>query len=259
MAGHMRTIFDRLAVLPALTIAALNGHALGGGAEVAVACDLRVAAADVTMAFNQSQLSITPAWGGTERLTTLVGRSRALELLLTPRRLTSAEALHIGLVNEVVERDAFDARIDAIATSVARLPATVVLPLKQLVDRVSRPAAHDPRRRGGRLRNHVGQRRALERRGRDDVSKATSVIPDVWPLRSDAGPWTAGVNRSSPLEGLRVLDFSGLLPGPLATLLMAHAGATVVKVERPDGGDLLRQHPATSRCSTMGSAVWPQT
>ena len=97
MAGHMRTILDRLAVLPALTIAAINGHALGGGAEVAVACDLRVAAADVTMAFNQSQLSITPAWGGTERLTTLVGRSRALELLLTPRRLTPAEALHIGL------------------------------------------------------------------------------------------------------------------------------------------------------------------
>src|SRR3954452_21968637 len=128
MASQMRDLLDRLAGLPALTIAALNGHALGGGAEVAVACDLRVAADDITLAFNQSQLSITPAWGGTERLTALVGRSRALEMLLTPRRLTAHEALQVGLVNEVVNREEFDARIDALAASVARLPATVLLP-----------------------------------------------------------------------------------------------------------------------------------
>lgn len=139
MSRRMRHLLDRLAQLPALTIAALNGHALGGGAEVAVACDLRIAADDVTIAFNQSQLGILPAWGGIERLTALVGRSRALELMLTPRRLTATDAGQYGLVNEVVSREHFDARVEELATSVARLPSGVVWPVKGLVDWVRPP------------------------------------------------------------------------------------------------------------------------
>jgi enoyl-CoA hydratase len=65
----------------------VNGHALGGGAEVAVAADIRVAAADVTIAFNQSRLAIMPAWGGAERLASLVGRSQALLLATGKRKL----------------------------------------------------------------------------------------------------------------------------------------------------------------------------
>ena len=68
MALRMRRLCDRIATFPAPVIAALNGHALGGGAEVAVAADIRVAAADVTIGFNQSRLAIMPAWGGAERL-----------------------------------------------------------------------------------------------------------------------------------------------------------------------------------------------
>ena len=68
MALRMRRLCDRIATFPAPVIAALNGHALGGGAEVAVAADIRVAADDVTIAFNQSRLAIMPAWGGAERL-----------------------------------------------------------------------------------------------------------------------------------------------------------------------------------------------
>jgi enoyl-CoA hydratase len=141
MAARMRDLLDRLASLPALTIAALNGHALGGGAEVAVACDLRLAAVDVTVAFNQSQLGIMPAWGGTERLTRLVGRSRALELLLMPRRLSASEAQQIGLVNDVVTRDHFDQRLEALSAAAAQLPITVLKPLKGLVDEVQPPTS----------------------------------------------------------------------------------------------------------------------
>ncbi len=141
MSRRMRHLLDRLAQLPVLTIAAVNGHALGGGAEVAIACDLRIAAGDVTMAFNQSQLAILPAWGGIERLTALVGRSRALELMLTPRRLAAGDALDYGLVNEVVPRENFDARVAELAASVARLPSGVVGPIKALVDRVRPPAS----------------------------------------------------------------------------------------------------------------------
>ena len=78
MATRMRGILDRLASLPCLTIAELNGHALGGGAELAVAADIRVAAADVRIGFSQIRLAISPAWGGIERLTELVGRAGAV-------------------------------------------------------------------------------------------------------------------------------------------------------------------------------------
>ena len=80
MAKRMRTICDQLASFPAPVIAALNGHAFGGGAEVAVAADIRVAADDIKIAFNQVELEIMPAWGGAERLAALVGKSRALLL-----------------------------------------------------------------------------------------------------------------------------------------------------------------------------------
>src|ERR1700704_446093 len=80
MAWRMRTICDRLAEFPAPVIAALNGHAFGGGPEVAVAADIRVAADDIKIGFNQVTLAIMPAWGGPERLAALVGRGRALLL-----------------------------------------------------------------------------------------------------------------------------------------------------------------------------------
>ena len=80
MAKRMRSICDQLAAFPAPVIAVLNGHAFGGGAEVAVAADIRVAADDIKIAFNQVTLEIMPAWGGAERLAALVGKSRALLL-----------------------------------------------------------------------------------------------------------------------------------------------------------------------------------
>lgn len=67
MAVRMRRLCDRIATFPAPVIAALNGHALGGGVEVAVAADIRVAAHDIRMGFNQADLAIMPAWGGAER------------------------------------------------------------------------------------------------------------------------------------------------------------------------------------------------
>lgn len=107
MAWRMRLLCDRIAAFPAPVIAALNGHALGGGAEVAVAADIRIAAADVKIAFNQVSLAIMPAWGGAERLATLVGRSRALLLAGTGRILGAREAEQVGLIDQVVPRAEF--------------------------------------------------------------------------------------------------------------------------------------------------------
>ncbi|MGH3757505.1 enoyl-CoA hydratase/isomerase family protein [Actinophytocola sp.] len=141
MADRMRRLLDTVAALRMPTIAALNGHALGGGAEVALACDLRVAAADVTIAFNQSQLAIMPAWGGLERLVDLVGRSVALRLLLTGERLNAADATDIGLVDLEVPRAGFQSAYEDLAARIAAIPPTVSRSIKAAVD-AARPNSH---------------------------------------------------------------------------------------------------------------------
>ena len=141
MAVRMRRLLDRLVQLPMPTIAALNGHALGGGAEVAVACDLRVAADDATIAFNQAQLAIMPAWGGIERLVDLVGRSVAMQLLLSRNRLTAVQARTLGLVNFAFPRSTFEAELGRFARQIAELPPAVSRSIKSTVEAV-KPNSH---------------------------------------------------------------------------------------------------------------------
>ncbi len=123
MAWRMRSICDRIAGFPSPTIAALNGHALGGGAEVAVAADIRLAADDIKIGFNQVSLAIMPAWGGAERLAALVGKSRALLLAGTGSVLSAAEAEQVGLIDRVLPRASFDDDWRAIARALASRPA----------------------------------------------------------------------------------------------------------------------------------------
>ncbi|MBO0678080.1 enoyl-CoA hydratase/isomerase family protein [Mycolicibacterium sp. S2-37] len=126
MARRMRSICDRLAEFPGPVIAALNGHALGGGAEFAVAADIRLAAEDIRIGFNQVTLEIMPAWGGAERLAALVGKGRALLLAGTGRILDAAAAERIGLVDAVLPRPTFDQEWRAIARQLASRPAAEI-------------------------------------------------------------------------------------------------------------------------------------
>jgi enoyl-CoA hydratase len=134
MAKRMRSICDQLASFPAPVIAVLNGHAFGGGAEVAVAADIRVAADDIKIAFNQVTLEIMPAWGGAERLAALVGKGKALLLAGTGAALDAVEAERIGLVDVVLPRSSFDEGWRSIARSLARHPATEI---KRVISGVS--------------------------------------------------------------------------------------------------------------------------
>jgi enoyl-CoA hydratase/carnithine racemase len=84
-------------------IAAVNGFALGGGTELALACDLRVASSAAVMGLTETSLAVIPGGGGTQRLPRIVGLAKAKELIYTARRIDAKEALHIGLVNRVVE------------------------------------------------------------------------------------------------------------------------------------------------------------
>jgi enoyl-CoA hydratase len=94
-----------LARVPRATIAAINGYALGGGLELALACDFRVCAEDSSLGLPEVLLGVVPGGGGTQRLPRLIGPSRAKELIMTGRRVASAEALSMGLVNRVVAPD----------------------------------------------------------------------------------------------------------------------------------------------------------
>ena len=98
--GHH--VFDAIAALPQVTFAALNGHALGGGCEIAIACDFRIAVATAKLGQPESRLGLVPGWGGTSRLARLIGLSHAKRLMFSGESITAEEGLRIGLVDELV-------------------------------------------------------------------------------------------------------------------------------------------------------------
>jgi enoyl-CoA hydratase len=104
---------------PQPIIAAIRGYALGGGLELALACDIRIAAEDADLGLTEINLGIIPGGGGTQRLPRLVGRGKALEMVLTGRRVPAAEALRIGLVERVVPVTELMASAQAFARSIA--------------------------------------------------------------------------------------------------------------------------------------------
>jgi len=97
----IRNLFTFIEFMSKPVIAAVNGIALGGGTELALACDLRIASENATMGLTETRLAIIPGAGGTQRLPRLVGRGKAKELIFTGRRVDAREALEIGLVNKV--------------------------------------------------------------------------------------------------------------------------------------------------------------
>ncbi len=130
--------FDGLAELPVPVIAALNGVALGGGAEIALACDLRIMAAGARIGFPEVKLGVFPGSGGTFRLPRLVGSARAFELLYTGDPIAADDALRIGLVNRVVPQVEV---LPAALALAARLAAGPALALS-MIRREVRAAGH---------------------------------------------------------------------------------------------------------------------
>jgi enoyl-CoA hydratase len=124
----------RLAALPMPTIAAIEGNALGGGLEIALCCDLRVASERARIGLPEVRLAVTPGAGGTQRLPRIVGPARAKELILTGKVLTAAEAERIGLVNEVVPDGEAIGRATAIGEEIARRGPIAVREAKRLID-----------------------------------------------------------------------------------------------------------------------------
>ena len=106
-----QAIFAKLDVLPIPSIALINGYALGGGLELALACTFRIALPGARLGLPEIKRGLTPGYGGTQRLPRLIGEARALEMILTGRTVMAEEALRIGLVNRVVDRDMLGAGV----------------------------------------------------------------------------------------------------------------------------------------------------
>jgi enoyl-CoA hydratase/carnithine racemase len=123
-----------LAELPIPTIAAIEGNALGGGLELALCCDLRIASSAARLGLPEVRLAVIPGSGGTQRLPRIVGPARAKELILTGRILDADEAARIGLVHEVVPPGGARARADALAEEIATRGPLAVREAKRLID-----------------------------------------------------------------------------------------------------------------------------
>ncbi len=116
-------------------IACINGFALGGGCELALACTLRIASENAKLGQPEVKLGLIPGYGGTQRLARLVGKGFALQMILTGEMISAAEALRIGLVNEVVAPDQLLARGEAIARTIAGMAPIAIRYSLEAIDR----------------------------------------------------------------------------------------------------------------------------
>ncbi len=125
---------NAVAAIPRFVIAAISGYALGGGCELALACDYRIAGEKAVFGQPEVLLGIIPGGGGTQRLPRVVGVSRAKELVITGRQVKSDEALRIGLADEVVPNESLHERALELATSVASGAVLAHAAMKRAID-----------------------------------------------------------------------------------------------------------------------------
>ncbi|MBF0168952.1 MAG: enoyl-CoA hydratase/isomerase family protein [Alphaproteobacteria bacterium] len=139
----IQKVLKRIEALPLVSLAEIGGAAMGGGFELALACDLRVAASEAKLALPETNLGLIPGAGGTQRLTNLVGAAMAKRLILGAEILDGATAQALGLVQWAVPRSELSAHADALAQRLAGLPGAALSAAKSCIE-----AAHDPHRDG---------------------------------------------------------------------------------------------------------------
>ncbi|GKX35117.1 MAG: crotonase [Rhizobiaceae bacterium MnEN-MB40S] len=135
--GARRELARRLETAPFPTVAAINGYALGGGLELALACHLRIASATAKLGLPETRIGILPANGGTARLTRLVGRGRAMRMILLAEHVDATEAERLGIVDWAVEPEDFDSKVETIADKLSKLASVSA---RAIIDTVSRSA-----------------------------------------------------------------------------------------------------------------------
>jgi enoyl-CoA hydratase/carnithine racemase len=140
--GH--AVMSAVETFPAPVIAAINGYAFGGGCELALACDFRVASERAVIGQTEIDLGIVPGWGGTQRLVRLVGDATARRLVMFGDRIDATDAYERGLVGEVVAHDELDARVAELAAELAEKPRFAMAAAKEAINQ-----AHEMGQREG--------------------------------------------------------------------------------------------------------------
>jgi 3-hydroxypropionyl-coenzyme A dehydratase len=129
-----RELMDYIENLPKPTIAMINGYALGGGLELAMACDIRIAAEEAQVGLPEITLGIYPGFGGTQRLIRLIGKGKAMEMMMTGDRIPAREAERLGLVNKVVPLTELEKETRSFAIKLAEKPPVALKLVKLLVN-----------------------------------------------------------------------------------------------------------------------------
>jgi enoyl-CoA hydratase len=142
LARQGQAVLDRLESLPVPTIAAVNGYALGGGCELALACTFRLVADTARMGLPETSLGLIPGFGGTQRLARAVGRQQALELILTGRQVGADEAVRLGLaLRAVPAAQLMDEALALAAQLASRAPLALRYAREAVADGIDRPLA----------------------------------------------------------------------------------------------------------------------
>jgi enoyl-CoA hydratase len=134
MANNQFAAFDEVSRIRKPIIAAVAGPALGGGCELAMMCDFVIASENATFGQPEITLGLAPGIGGSQRLTRLVGKSKAMDMLLTGRQMNAVEAERAGLVSRIVPNDRLLAEAMAIATRIAEMAPLAVIANKEMVN-----------------------------------------------------------------------------------------------------------------------------
>jgi len=145
MVAYVRTLhrlFDRIEALPAVTLACVQGAALGGGLELALACDLRIATTTATLGLPEARVGMIPGAGGTQRLTRLAGLGAAARLILSADVVDGREAERLGIVQWAVDAAAFDAKVAGIAERIGGLSRDALAASKDCMHAAFDPAVN---------------------------------------------------------------------------------------------------------------------
>ena len=177
--GDLQEAYTWLADAPYPTIAALRGYALGGGLQLALACDMRIAAVGTKLALPEHKYGILPDLGGTYWLPRIVGPAKAKELIFTAGTIDAEEALRIGLVNRCVDDSELESAVKALAERIAAQPPIAVRNAKRAIDRAAHQSVGEGLREAA-----VGQAECI--RSADFVEAISATLEKRAPVYRNA-------------------------------------------------------------------------